>query len=368
MSDSLRLHRSIHSHLRRFLPHQDPRHLDTLAFSMTGLFRAKSVALSKIAAQAPSSTQQSSRTMRVHRLLKSQGVEPEALYRPVREELMRTFRDAPIRLVLDTTKVGFQAALASVSVAYRRRALPLLWSAHPNKRGAITMEQAARLVERAEAQMPDKAAVEVTADAAFGRPVFLKALIKRKWAFVVRARRRYKVRLLDGQPPARCRLDEEGHLTLGALAHGLSPGQRRDYGPVAFTEKHGLEGVFVTVYWKRGQKKPWILLHSGLARPERAYRRRMWTEELYADVKDGGFGLERTHVRALDRLERLMLIVSWVYVWLIALAARVVRSGQRYRVDRTDRRDLSYFQIGKRWLEDVLNQDRPIFFAVHFSL
>ena len=176
------------------------------------------------------------------------------------------------------------------------------------------------------------------------------------------------MRLLEAAPPEGCQVDEKGQVRLGELVRGLAPGQHRAYGRVAFTQKWKLTGVFVSVYWKRGEKAPWILLHSGPARPERAYRRRMWTEELYADVKGGGFALERTRVRALRRLERLMLIVSWVYVWLIALAARVVRSGKRYLVDRTDRRDLSYFQIGKRWLEEVLNQDRLILFAVHFSL
>ena len=372
MSDSLRLHHTIHSHLRRFLPQHDPRHLDTLAFAMTGLFRAQSVALSKIAAKAPSLAQQTSRTMRVYRFLKSEGVEAEALYRPVLDGLMQTFGQAPIRLILDTTKAGFEAAIASLSIAYRRRALPLLWSAHPNKRTAIKMQDAVALLERAEPYLPEAASVEVTADAAFARPVFLKALIERGWDFVVRARLRYKVRLLDAPPPAASvaasAVDEAGQFALGALAQDLAPGQYRAYGRVAFTQKHQLEGVYVSAYWKQGEQKPWILLHSAMAYPERAYRRRMWTEELYADLKDGGFGLERTRVRALDRLERLMLILSWVYVWLIALAARVVRSGQRYRVDRSDRRDLSYFQIGKRWLEDVLNQDRPIPFAVHFSL
>lgn len=368
MSDSLRLYRTIHAHLRRFLPKKDPRHVDTLAFSITGLFRAEHVALSKIAAQAPSPTQQTSRTMRVHRFLKSDGVDPEALYRPVIEGLARTFGEAPIRLILDTTKVGFEAAIASLSLAYRRRALPLLWSAHPNKRTAIKMPEATELIERAAPYLPEEAPVEVTADAAFGRPAFLKALLARRWDFVVRARTRYKVRLLEGRPPAGCPVDEQGQVRLGELVRDLAPGQYRDYGRVAFTQKWKLTGVFVSVYWKRGEKTPWILLHSGLARPERAYRRRMWTEELYADIKEGGFGLEKTHVRARDRLERLMLIVSWVYVWLIALAARVVRSGKRRLVDRTDRRDLSYFQIGKRWLEEVLNQDRPILFAAHFSL
>jgi hypothetical protein len=53
------------------------------------------------------------------------------------------------------------------------------------------------------------------------------------------------------------------------------------------------------------------------------------------------------------RLSRLTLAVAYLYVWLMSLGAGTVRRGWRFLVDRSDRRDLSVFQIGFRFLESV---------------
>jgi hypothetical protein len=81
------------------------------------------------------------------------------------------------------------------------------------------------------------------------------------------------------------------------------------------------------------------------------YRRRMWIEEMFGDMKKHGFDLERTMLRHFDRLSRLTLAVALLYVWLISCGTRIVRNGMRDLVDRNDRRDLSIFQIGLRFIE-----------------
>ena len=81
-----------------------------------------------------------------------------------------------------------------------------------------------------------------------------------------------------------------------------------------------------------------------------AYRRRMWIEELFGDLKGHGFDLERSHLRHFARLSRLTLAVVLVYDWLMTSGTRVIKRGLRSQVDRHDRRDLSIFQIGLRWV------------------
>ena len=77
----------------------------------------------------------------------------------------------------------------------------------------------------------------------------------------------------------------------------------------------------------------------------------MWAGEMFGDFKKHGFDLERTMLRHFDRLSRLTLGVVLLYVWLISIGTRTVRDGLRNLVDRTDRRDLSIFQIGMRFIE-----------------
>jgi hypothetical protein len=47
----------------------------------------------------------------------------------------------------------------------------------------------------------------------------------------------------------------------------------------------------------------------------------------------------------------ITLAVALLYVWLISIGTSTIRNGLRGLVDRTDRRDLSIFQIGLRFIE-----------------
>jgi len=82
-------------------------------------------------------------------------------------------------------------------------------------------------------------------------------------------------------------------------------------------------------------------------------------EEMYGDFKKHGFDLERTMLRHFLRLSRLTLAVAILYIWLLSVGTRTIRSGLRSLVDRTDRRDLSIFQIGLRFIERCLTNAIP---------
>jgi hypothetical protein len=116
------------------------------------------------------------------------------------------------------------------------------------------------------------------------------------------------------------------------------------------------------VHWQIGEKEPWCLATNlpDLGMALQFYRRRMWVEEMFGDLKKHGFDLERTmlctvaqaHVlRHFDRLSRLTLAVALLYVWLVSIGTRTIRNGLRNLVDRSDRRDLSIFQIGLRFID-----------------
>jgi hypothetical protein len=92
----------------------------------------------------------------------------------------------------------------------------------------------------------------------------------------------------------------------------------------------------------------------------RYYRRRMWIEEMFGDLKRHGFNLESTMLHSFSRLSRLTLAVAFLYVWLISVGGRTIHSGLRHLVDRNDRRDLCIFQIGLRYVQRRLINAFPI--------
>jgi len=77
----------------------------------------------------------------------------------------------------------------------------------------------------------------------------------------------------------------------------------------------------------------------------------MWIEEMFGDMKRHSFDLESTMLRHTERLSHLDLAVAFLYVWMISTGTRTIYNGLRYLVDHKDRRDLSIFQIGLRFID-----------------
>jgi hypothetical protein len=203
---------------------------------------------------------------------------------------------------LDLTQVGPAARLLSLSLAYRKRALPLCWSVHRGVKGHVQAEHAITLLEQIRPLLAPDAEVWVLGDSGFGQIELMHSLRARGWHFVLRLHGHYSV-----QTPS------AGWVRL--CDHRLREAETRALGRVALTAKHGYRGAHVVLHWAAGEEEPWYLAsdqplgHTMV----RHYRRRMWTEELYGDLKGHGFNLEATHLRAPERLERLILGVCLAY-------------------------------------------------------
>ena len=136
-------------------------------------------------------------------------------------------------------------------------------------------------------------------------------------------------------------------------------------------QKVWLEGCFLTrkhnrptnllAYWAPGEKTPWLLatnLLSGFS-TLKAYSRREWIDEMFGDLKKNGFNLESSHLHDFLRLSRLTLAVALLHTWLMITGAKLIDTPECHLVDRSDRRDLSIFQIGlrsiERWLTNSID-------------
>jgi hypothetical protein len=134
--------------------------------------------------------------------------------------------------------------------------------------------------------------------------------------------------------------------------------------PNGYLTQSEIHPVSVLIYWQTGEKEPWCLATNlpDASLTLRYYRKRMWIEELFADFKKHGFDLESTMLRNSPRLSRFTLAIAFLYVWLLSVGCRTIRTGLRHFVDRKDRRDLSIFQIGLRFI------DRKLIYSLPFSL
>jgi hypothetical protein len=331
--------------IRQLRPNERVTRLRNFAWIVAGILLSRSVHLSRIAEKIPGVATTVSKTRRVSRFLDNSAIRVREWYTPVARDLLAqaVAHGLEVRLVTDGTKIGFGHQLLMVALVYRRRALPIAWTWVRSARGHSSARKQRALWAYIRGLLPANAQVVVAGDCEFGSVAVLQRLDRWGWSYVMRQKGDTRVKLPGRHAWAR----------FDSLAsRGASPQWFPD---ARLTRKHGYAVRLITL-WKAGEPEPWLLatnlptLREGL----HVYKRRMWIEEMFGDLKKHGFDLESTHLRHFLRLSRLTLLVAFIYVWLVALGSQIIKCGQRHLVDRADRRDLSIFRIGfgmiERWL------------------
>ena len=327
-----------------------------MTWLLVGIYLSKSVHLSDIAVKMPGHAKLVSQTRRLSRFLRSPALCVRKRYRAIVLYLLEmAAKTGEIRLVLDTTKVGFHQRLLMVALAFRRRALPIAWTWVRHVKGHSRTNVQLALLAHVRRWVPDGATVSVVGDCEFGAVDLIRQLDLWKWDYVLRQESNNMIVQILGQDWQR----------FGDIVD--RPGRSVWLGRCCFTKQH-VYPVNLLAHWKRGYDEPWLLATSYSCRRDalRAYPRRMWIEEMFGDMKGHGFDLESTHLRHLLRLSRLTFVVALLYVWLLFSGVRAIKNGKRHLVDRKDRRDLCVFQIGWRIVERRLVNYLPI--SIRLSL
>jgi hypothetical protein len=292
-----------------------------------------------------------SRIQRLARFLKSARLQVRPSYAPMAktllQDLARTLGE--IRLIADGSRVAFHHQLLLISVAYRRRAVPIAWTWIPCKRGHSSAWRQLALLAYVYSLLPSGVPVSLVGDAEFGAAEVQDQVEAWGWTFVLRQKANHQVR----------RGPSDAWQDFGRLVS--KPGQMVWWPNAHLTAKHNRR-VNLLAYWQVGEKEPWLLATNlaTLSDTVRTYRRRMWTEELFGDLKGHGFDLESTHLLHVERLSRLTLFVILLYVWMLWVGVRTIKRGDRHWVDRHDRRDLSVFQIGWRFIDRFITNGDPL--------
>ncbi len=337
--------------IRQQRPKERITRLRNFAWIAAGIVQSRSVQLSCIAEKLPGRATTVSKTRRISRFLNNRAIKVRDWYGSVARDILQQVvtQGLEVRLLTDGSKVGFGHQLLMVALAYRRRAIPIAWTWVKGARGHSSALKQMALLQYVRGLMPDKAQVTLMGDSEFGAVPLLKQLESWQWGYVLRQKGSTRIKLPDQNPWWR----------LDSLANRDDPLQWLP--DVRLTRKHAHK-VNVIIYWQAGQEEPWLLATNlaSLRQGLRAYKRRMWIEEMFGDFKKHGFDLESTHLRYFMRLSRLTLIVAFLYLWLVAFGSQIIKAGRRRLVDRADRRDLSIFRIGLRMMEWLLSNDDPI--------
>jgi hypothetical protein len=346
-----RLYHTVFERIRQLRPWERVTRLRNFAWVAVGIMLSRSVELHYIAENIPGQATNPSKTRRVRRFLDNSAVRVRDWYESVARNLLAQVvaHGLEVRLIADGTQVGSGHQLLMIALAYRRRALPLAWTWVKGSRGHSSAMVQLALLAYVRQLLPAGAPVVIVGDSEFGAVAVLQRLERWHWGYVMRQRGNIRVKLPHRHAWPR----------FADLAEKGAPAQ---WFPTAkLTREHG-HAVHLLTWWKAGEQEPWLLATNlpSLRAARRAYKRRMWIEEMFGDFKGHGFDLACSRLRHFLRLSRLTLIVAFLYLWLVAFGSQVIKRGQRRVVDRADRKDLSVFRIGRDMLKRLLVNGEPL--------
>lgn len=335
--------------IHQMRPKERLSRVKTMAWLLAGIYVGRTVQLGRVVSVLPGEAVRNSVVRRLERLVANAQMRVREWYEPVIQPILDAQMGREYRLVVDGSKVGPWHQLLLVSLAYRRRTIPLAWMWVPKSRGHSSAARQLALLRYVRGLLPLAAQVLLVGDQEFGAIEVLQQLDQWHWQYVLRQKSNQLFR-----PDANTAWQAFGTVIQKA-------GQRVWLG----AQQHAYR-THLLAYWQVGEPEPWLLATSllSLSAALKAYQHRPWIEETFGDLKDNGFDLESSRLHTAMHLHRLTLAVMLLYLDLLASGSRVIKNGLRRLVDRTSRRDLSLFRIGLYMRDRCLVNDKP--FTIHF--
>lgn len=333
----------------------------TLAMMTTGLFLGHHVQLWQIALWVPLDIQLTSLVRRFERFVADPTVDVAQFFRPFVVAMITSLGNETAYLIIDCTQAGKKCRTVFVGLAYHYTVLPIVWQTVKGHKGHVKGEVQKALLQQAYPHFRYHKHVVVLGDAEFSNETVIHWLLEVQWDFVFRFQSSYLLQLGPHET-------WQSTQALYQAAH-LQPGQVRHWEPVTFTQQHRFSHLTVTVHWGQGEEEPLCLVSTLSAdeQPHLVYEMRAWVETLFGNHKSRGFQLARTHMTEPEHIDRLVLAIAIATCMALGLGTHLILIRKTHLVDRSDRRDLSLFQLGLRWLYRLLALDRLPEFKMCFS-
>src|SRR5215510_10077425 len=172
-----------------------------------------------------------------------------------------------------------------VAVCYQGRAQPIAWTWVPYAQGHSRTSVQRALLNYVRGLLPNGCLnVLLVGDSEFGRPLLIEYLKAWGWQYALRQPGDHLIMTRASRHWQR----------LDSLA--VKPGEWAFFAHTLLTQA-GACPTHLLVFWAKGEKQPWYIATNlpTASATMRAYRRRMWVEAMFGDMKGHGFDLETSH-------------------------------------------------------------------------
>ncbi len=308
--------------------------LEFLSLMMIAVVQARTVNLASLVGMMEGKAQADSFYRRAQRFFQGLQLFDEMVF----QYALKLHPQKSYSLCLDRTNWKFgklDINILTLAYAHEGVAVPLLWCLLPKAGNSATQERIA-LLERLLKLLPLEQLEVLLADREFVGGEWFAYLCEQNLPFVIRVR---KDALGDGW-----------FRLFGFFQH-LPIGEHK-----VLKQRYAIFGVTLAVAGARLADGEYLIVVSNRT-PKQAltsYAKRWQIECLFKALKSSGFDFEATHLRHLDRINTLLVVVSLAFLWALKVGEFVHRQLKPVPLKSHGRKKKSLFRTGLDHLRHLL--------------
>jgi hypothetical protein len=334
----------------------DLRHLKTLAWMIVGLMQSGTIGLTTWVPYIRSRAVYAQSTVRrFARWLENDRIDVQALYGPLMQQALAEWGNHVLYLALDTSMLWDTYCVVRVSLVYRGRAVPVVWTVVEHPSSSVAYEVYKGLLDQVAGLLPVQCTVVFTADRGFADTHLMQHLTGLGWHWRIRIKGSFWI-YRHGK-----RYGQVNRIP-------LSPGQALFWHHIYIT-KQCYGPVHLALGRPPASKEYWYVVSDEPteAKTFEEYGVRFDIAENFLDDKSKGFQLESSLIRSAQALERLCLVRARTTLSLVSQGTAVVNHGKRRWVDAHWFRGQSYLKIGWNWVKLALSRGYELITRLHVS-
>lgn len=247
--------------------------------------------------------------------------------------------EPPYKLSLDRTNWKFGKTdinILMLSVCYKGVALPILWTLLP-KRGNSNCHERKELLDQYIKLFGSSSIDSFMADREFIGGDWFDELIQCRIPFYIRIRNNMKV-VVPGK----------GEKKAFWLFNHLKVNQSLHYKGLVYIGDNlvYLSGVKTFI---KSENRNDIMIIASFSKQDQAivnYKERWQIETMFKAMKTSGFNLEDTHLTDLERISKLIALISIAFVWVYRIGLDKNMNIKKIKIKKHGRMAFSFFKYG----------------------
>lgn len=333
---------------------------------ITGMIRYKSCHLAKLGKGLPQNITAYSKEKATGTFLANKWTDIKTHYLPFLEDMLpgvisHSMKHGGVHLIIDGSQMGKDHCALMVSIAFRKRSIPLLWLVKKQPKGHFESKVHVALMKSVSELLlpllPQDVGVTVLGDGEFDSINLQKFCKSIHWDYVFRTAN--NTILYENGDPFQAK-----NLAVDRTHNPLF------ISDVAFT-KQRFQSVNFLLWHNKEYEQPLPLI-SSLDCPLKimhAYRMRYGIEALFKDLKSTSFNLHKTRLTKAYDISNLIMVAALAFNFLVLLAEQFKDNPIRRYIQRIRKnvREFSFYTFALQLLAYLIDEDLEFCFFTNFS-